>query len=364
MTEGINARFRGSLGRFSLDVAFSAPGRGISALFGPSGCGKTTVLRCVAGLQHLADGHLTVAGETWQDGARTVPVHRRPIGYVFQEASLFPHLSVRRNLLYGQRRALRQGAAEAVRFEEVAGLLGLERLLDRSPGHLSGGERQRVAIGRALLTQPRLLLMDEPLSALDRFSKEEILPYLEALHDTLSIPVLYVSHDLAEVERLADHLVLLQGGRVVAAGPLAELQADPQLPLARLPEAGVVLQARVRDYDRTYGLTTLESAGGDLVVPGELGPAGTPRRVRIVASDVSLTRQRHLDSSILNRLPAVIVGTDGGGGVMVTVALQLGEGGGERLLARITRRSWDGLGLGAGDRVYAQVKSVALLQDE
>ncbi|MBF0374662.1 MAG: molybdenum ABC transporter ATP-binding protein [Alphaproteobacteria bacterium] len=358
---GISARFRGTVGRFALDVAFEAPARGVTALFGPSGCGKTTVLRCVAGLQHLPDGHLTVGGVVWQDGRRSQPTHARPIGFVFQDASLFPHLSVRANLTYGQSRAARQGAAEVVRFDEVVALLGLEPLLDRSPLRLSGGERQRVAIGRALLSRPGLLLMDEPLSALDRFSKDEILPYLEALHG-LSIPVLYVSHDVAEVERLADHLVLLDQGRVIAAGPLEQLQADPALPLARLPEAGVVLHATVTDHDPDYGLTTLAFDGGVLVVPGRLGEAGTARRARIAAADVSLTRQPPRESSILNCLPARIDGSGPRDGVMIEVVLGLGrEGRGERLLARITRRSWDALGLAVGDAVYAQVKSVALL---
>lgn len=359
---GLTARFRGTIGKFALDIAFTAPGRGITALFGPSGCGKTTVLRCVAGLQRLRDGYLSVAGEVWQDGARGWPTHRRPIGYVFQEASLFPHLSVRSNLLYGRRRALQSGAVEAVQLDEVVALLGLERLLARTPEHLSGGERQRVAVGRALLTQPRLLLMDEPLSALDRFSKDEILPYLEALHDTLSIPVLYVSHDIAEVERLADHLVLLQSGRVVAAGPLDEVQSDPALPIARLPDAGVVLHAQVATHDTDYGLTTLSFPGGRITVPGVLGAPGTPHRLRVVAADVSLSRQPPQDSSILNVLPARILEADGRDGVMVTVVLRLGGDGGERLLARITRRSWDLLRLAVGEPVYAQVKSVSLLQ--
>jgi molybdate transport system ATP-binding protein len=360
---GISARFRGTLGKFALDVAFTAPARGVTALFGPSGCGKTTVLRCVAGLQHLADGHLSVGGEVWQDGPRARPPHRRAIGYVFQEASLFPHLTVRENLLYGQSRAAKDGAARAVRTDETVALLGLERLLDRSPRHLSGGERQRVAIGRALLAQPSVLLMDEPLSALDRFSKNEILPYLETLHDALAIPVLYVSHDIAEVERLADHMVLLRDGQVLAAGRIEDLQADPSLPLARMPDAGVILHTTVRGYDPVYGLTTLAFPGGELVLPGHLGQPGTPRRARIVASDVSLARRRVPESSILNSLPARIVATDiQDGAVMVNVVLRLGEDGtSERLLARITRRSWDTLRFEVGDLVFAQVKSIALL---
>jgi len=373
-SSGICVRLRADLGAFRLDVAFDAPSQGVTALFGPSGCGKTTVLRCVAGLQHLPGGYLSVGGDVWQDGTRTKPPHTRAIGYVFQEASLFPHLCVRDNLLYGQRRAMKADAepsAEgppvpgAVGFDDVVALLGLAHLLERATPYLSGGERQRVAIGRALLSRPRLLLMDEPLAALDRASRDEILPYLEALHDSLAIPVLYVSHDLAEVERLADTLVLLRSGTVLASGPLEEIQSDPTLPLARLPEAGVILHTTVTGHDPGYGLTTLAFDGGELLVPGRVGAIATAHRARIVASDVSVTRHPAVESSILNCLPARIVGTDAPSGVqdgvMVHVVLGLGpEGAGARLLARITRRSWDILGLALGDRVYAQVKSIAL----
>lgn len=219
----INAAFRGRLGSFTLDAELSLPATGVTAIFGPSGCGKTSVARCIAGLQRMADGFCAVDGEVWQDGSSFRPVHRRPIGYVFQEASLFPHLSVRRNLLFGAPKAARAQIA----FSEVVELLGLAALLDRSPYRLSGGERQRVAIGRALLSQPKLLLMDEPLSALDRTTKDEILPFLERLHETLSLPILYISHDMAEIERFADHLVLMEQGRVVGSGPLHSLHPIP-----------------------------------------------------------------------------------------------------------------------------------------
>ena len=357
----ITARFRGALGAFALDIAFEAPMQGVTALFGPSGSGKTTVLRCVAGLQRLADGRLSIGGELWQDGSAFRPPWERAIGYVFQEASLFPHLSVRRNLLYGHRRALRGGAKAATRFEEVVALLGIEPLLERAPLRLSGGERQRVAIGRALLAQPRLLLMDEPLAGLDRFSKDEILPYLEALHAALSIPILYVSHDLAEVERLADHLVLLEAGRTVAAGALQDLQADPALPVARLPEASVALTATVAGYDPEYALTTLELEGGTILVPGECGPGGRVRRIRVRASDVSLAREPSTTSTILNILPAVVAAAEAQGPAQMNVVVRLGAAGqGARLLARITRRSWVTLGLRPGDRIHAQIKSIAL----
>ena len=358
----MEARFRGALGSFALDVAFTAPARGVTALFGPSGCGKTSVLRCVAGLQRL-DGRFALDGEAWQDGALFRPVHERPIGYVFQEASLFPHLSVRANLLYGHRRTVGRGVPETIRVDEVIGLLGLGRLFDREPHHLSGGERQRVAIGRALLSQPRLLLMDEPLAALDRFSKDEILPYLERLHDALSVPVLYVSHDLAEVERLADHLVLLRGGRVLASGPVQELQADPSLPIARMPEAGVTLPAVVEGHEPAYGLTALTLQGGRLLVPGNLGPVGAARRVRIAASGVSLARRPPEDSTILNALPARILSAEPQDAVQMMVVVSLGDGG-ARMLARVTRKSWDALGLAPGQAVFVQIKGVALIHQD
>ena len=359
---GLVARFRGALGAFRLDVAFEAPPRGVTALFGPSGCGKTTILRAVAGLQRFPDGHFALDGDVWQDGAAFRPVHRRPLGYVFQEASLFPHLTVRRNLDYGRRRALKAGAAEAIRFDDVVDLLGLARLLDRAPLALSGGERQRVSLGRALLSQPRLLLMDEPLSALDRFAKEDILPYFERLRDSLGLPTLYVSHDIAEVERLADHAVLLEAGRVTAAGSLAELQTRPDLPLARMPEAAATLAAEVVAYDAADDLTTLAVRGARLLVPGGFGPPGGLRRVRIAGADVAVVRDPPRASSILNLPPARIVEAAPYGAGMMTVVLALGpDGDGARILARITRRSWRQLDLAPGAPVFAQIKGVALV---
>jgi molybdate transport system ATP-binding protein len=216
----IEAQFKGRLGDFTLDVAFAVPAQGVTVLFGPSGCGKTTLLRCVAGLEHLT-GSLVVAGETWQDAARLLPPYRRPVGYVFQEASLLPHLSVRRNLLFGFRRV--QGD-RPIALDQVVALLGLEPLLERGVSRLSGGERQRVAIGRALLSQPRLLLMDEPLASLDQARKAEVLPYLERLHEELAIPILYVTHDPVEARRLGDRMIVMGDGR---AGPAIDLSADP-----------------------------------------------------------------------------------------------------------------------------------------
>jgi molybdate transport system ATP-binding protein len=360
---GIEAQFRDRLGGFTLDVGFAAPPVGVTALFGPSGCGKTTVLRCIAGLHRAEEGRLSLGRAAWQDKALFLPPHQRPVGYVFQEASLFAHLDVRANLLFGYRRAVRPGGpAPALAIDEVVDLLGLGRLLGRAPRHLSGGERQRVAIGRALLSQPAILLMDEPLSALDRRSKDEILPFLERLHEALAIPALYVSHDIAEVERLADHLVLMEAGRVVAQGPLADLQADPALPLARNRGAALSLEARVAGHDPSYGLLTLEVPGGRLVVPGGPAEVGETRRLRIQAGDVSLALAPPVASSIANVLPACVLSISDTNPAERTIVLGLGEDGtGARILARITRRSCEQLGITAGLVLYAQIKGAAML---
>lgn len=356
---GIEIAFAGALGGFRLDAAFVAPVRGVTALFGPSGCGKTAVLRCIAGLTRLGAGTCVVDGETWQDRATFLPTWRRAIGYVFQEASLFPHLNVRRNLLYGAPTV--PGPRDAIGFDEVVDLLGLDGLLDRSPRNLSGGERQRVAIGRALLSRPKLLLMDEPLSALDRLTKDEILPFLEKLHARLSLPVIYVSHDMNEIEHLADHLVLMRAGRVVASGDLSALQSDPDLPLALSREAAVNFDAIVESYDAAYGLLALGIDGGRLLAPAAPHPAGSHRRLRIAASDVSLLVGPRQESSILNILPARILDRRPIGQNEMIVVLGLGvDGAGARLLARITRRSWERLGLAEGREILAQVKGVSL----
>ena len=354
----IEARFSGALGQFRLEAGFEVPSRGVTALFGPSGCGKTTILRCIAGLLRLRDGVLRIDGESWQEGRRFLPPHRRAVGYVFQEASLFQHLSVRDNLVFGQRRVR---GAQRIDLDAVVELLGIAPLLGRPVTRLSGGERQRVAIGRALLSQPRLLLMDEPLSALDRFSKDEILPYLERLHAELSIPVIYVSHDIAEVERLADTLVLVEAGRVRAAGPVADLLADPALPLMHMPQPAAVVEGEVEAVDHAYDLSQLRVPGGRLLTPGDLGPVGARRRLRIPASDVSLGRHAPLDTTILNALPARILGAEREAGAQVTVRLGLGpDGSGAVLLARVSRKSWDRLALHPGELVVARIKAVAL----
>ena len=358
----IQAGFRGNLGPFSLDASFVVPARGVTAIFGASGSGKTTVARCLAGLHHLPGSFCAVDGDIWQDDTTFRKTHQRPIGYVFQEASLFSHLTVRRNLLYGAPNDVQTPSHNGIGFDEVIELLGLARLLDRSPHNLSGGERQRAAIGRALLSQPKLLLMDEPLSALDLTTKSEILPFLERLHARLSLPMFYISHDMSEIERLADNLILMQHGKVVGVGPLQVLQSDPSLPLAGTRDAAVSLDATVEARDSGYGLLTLRVAGGRLLVPAPPIAAGTPQRVRIAASDVSIARTAPDASSILNVLPARIVSNSPLGQAEVVVVLALGaDGSGAPLLARITRRSWDQLGLAEAVSVFAQVKGVSLV---
>ncbi|MDR0716878.1 MAG: molybdenum ABC transporter ATP-binding protein [Azoarcus sp.] len=355
----MEARFRLDYPDFTLDVDLRLPETGITAVFGPSGSGKSTLLRCVAGLERAPGGFLALAGETWQDESRKffLPTHKRPLGIVFQEASLFPHLSVRKNLEYGMKRAGNRGEG----FDAMLALLGIRALLERAPEGLSGGERQRVAIARALLTRPRLLLMDEPLAALDLKRKLEILPYLEKLHDELSIPVLYISHAPDEVARLADHLVLIDNGRAAASGPLVETLARLDLPHAPGDDPGVVLETTVAGHEAD-GLTRLEFPGGALYVSRRDKPPGSHVRCRIHASDVSLALAAHGDSSILNILPATVVAVapiPPSGHALVQLKLR-GDNA-PLLLARITERSRAALDIAPGREIVAQIKAVALL---
>jgi len=343
---------------FAMQVSLELPGRGVTALFGHSGSGKTTILRAVAGLERHANGYLEVNGDVWQDDARGiyVPTHRRALGYVFQEASLFSHLSVRGNLDFVLKRTSNQGSAL---FDHVLVLLGIAHLLDRRTTDLSGGERQRVAIARALLTQPKILLMDEPLAALDGKRKEEVLPYLERIHAELDIPMLYVSHSAEEVARLADHVVLLDDGKVLASGPAADTLARIDLSMGLEVDAGVLVEGIVKAVDDAYELLQLDAAGGALYVAHAALALGTHLRLRILARDVSLALVRPTDSSVLNQLQATVVAT-WPASTPAHVIVKL-DAGGTALLARITRRSHDQLGLAIGKAVWAQVKAVALL---
>ena len=358
MTFQISAKFRVDRKEFKLDVNLSLPGCGVTALFGHSGSGKTTCLRAMAGLERSPDGYFALGDEVWQDEScgLFVPPHQRALGVVFQEASLFPHLSVRGNMEFGQKIA----SPTATRFAlpEIAEWLGIDHLLDRSPSELSGGERQRIAIARALLAGPKILLMDEPLAALDLKRKLEILPYLERLHDELAIPIIYVSHAPDEVARLADHLVLLDAGSVVASGTLNEVLSRIDLPAAFADDAGVVIEASVAEHE-TDDLTRLEFPGGSIYVSQRREPVGTPLRCRIHARDVSLALVPQTETSILNCVSAVVVDlapTDTPGHVLVKLDVA-----GAPLLARITRRSADKLGIQPGLALSAQIKAVALL---
>ena len=344
---------------FTLDVDLQLPGRGVTALFGPSGCGKTTCLRAIAGLTRAQPGRVEVNGEVWQDDAQGIwrATHERALGYVFQEASLFDHLNVHGNIAYGQKRT--PPARRKVALEQAVELLGIGHLMQRKPQALSGGERQRVAIARALATSPRLLLMDEPLAALDAQRKAEVLPYLEKLHRTLDIPVLYVSHSIDEVARLAEHLVLLQDGAVRAQGRTDELIVRLDLPLAHGDAAATVIEGTVLQHDAHDHITTVGFNGGQLqlVSPTPRAP-GEPLRLRVQARDVSLARAPASDTSILNILPATVAQMveDSPGQCMVAL-----DAGATRLLARVTQRSAQALALAPGRAVFAQVKGVAIV---
>jgi molybdate transport system ATP-binding protein len=354
------------LGAFDLDTAFET-GPGLTALFGPSGVGKSTILNLVAGLVRPEAGHIEVGGVTLYD-SRTrqslAPEHRHA-GYIFQEGRLFPHLSVRQNLLYGQ--ALRDPAQRSLSFDDAVAFLGIENLLERGTRTLSGGEAQRIAIGRALLAAPRFLLMDEPLSSLDHARRAEIMAVIRALRDRFALPILYVSHDLSEVEELADFLVLLDPpGRVSRTGPLQALLGDLAGPLARRPDAASVLDVTVTAYDARYDLTETVSTGQCLFLPGQWGAPGATRRLRVRAADVSLARAAPQASSILNIVPMSVSGAEtlDAGQVLVLLELRGASPGAFRLLARITRKSWDGLGLAPGVSVFAQIKGMALLGEQ
>ncbi|MCB8748023.1 molybdenum ABC transporter ATP-binding protein [Rhodoferax sp. U2-2l] len=353
---GIQARFHLDWPGFVLDVDLDLPARGVTALFGHSGSGKTTLLRCIAGLERARQGRLVVNDEVWQDTHHWLPTHQRPLGYVFQEASLFAHLSVLGNLRYGLRRTR---GPQRVSLEQAIALLGIGHLLARMPDRLSGGERQRVSMARALSLSPRLLLMDEPLAALDLARKQEILPYLERLHAELDIPVLYVSHSPDEVARLADHIVVLKDGRAVAAGPLAQTLARLDLPIHLGEDAGVVLDATVAERDAHWHLARVSFPGGHLWVRDGGHALGQSVRVRILARDVSIALHPVTGTSIQNCLSATVdqLAHDHHPALSL-VRLTVGA---SPVLARLTRRAAAELALASGQRVWVQIKAVALI---
>ena len=355
----IRAVFKRVTGDFTLDVSLSLPRRGVTAIFGPSGSGKTTILRCMAGLERAPNGFLCVNGEVWQDDAKGVfkPVHTRSLGYVSQSANLFAHLSVQGNLEYGLRRI--PMAERKAPLGEIIELLGIKNLLARQPRSLSGGESQRVAIARALATSPQLLLMDEPLAALDVQRKADVLPYLESLHTQLDIPVLYVSHAPDEVARLDDHLILMDAGRVTASGPTRELMTRMDLPLAHGDAAAAIIDAVVTRIEPQFHMSHAEFAGGQISVLNPSLQVGQRIRVRVLARDVSLTLERQQGTSVLNIFAAMVSGISADSPGQVMVALNAG---GSMLLARITQKSLERLLLQPGSPVFAQVKGVAVLR--
>lgn len=363
VTAAIQAQFShafaiGQHRTFSLDVELSLPAKGITAIFGESGSGKTTLLRCIAGLEKVQQGSCTVRGDVWQSTETFVPTHRRPLAYVFQEASLFPHLTAFGNLRYAMKRS--DSTVSEQDFDRIVALMGIARLDNQYPDQLSGGERQRVAIARALLIKPRLLLMDEPLASLDAMRKREIMPYLEKLHDELELPILYVTHSLDEVARLADYLVVLEQGRILAQGSLSDVLGSIDLPLPLGEENGIVVDASVVERDLAWHLVRAQFAGGELWVKDSGDAIGQHIRIRILARDVSLALESHDDTSILNRLPSEVVEIqDDSDEAMALIRLAVGS---TTIIARVSRRSVDKLQLGPGSKVWAQIKSVAILR--
>ena len=353
--EGIAARFKLGWPRFTLDVDLELPGKGVIALFGRSGSGKTTLLRCIAGLERAPQGRLVVNGDTWQDAGRWVPTHQRPLGYVFQEASLFPHLTVMGNLQYGLRRA---GSSQSSVLDHAIELLGIRHLLDRKPDRLSGGERQRVGIARALAADPKLLLMDEPLASLDSGRKSEILRYIERLREEVRIPIVYVSHAIDEVTRLADTLVLISDGQVTGVGSVPDLTSrlDLRSQIGRY-EGGAIIEARVAGQDLATGIARLEFDGGALLTSDVDALVGERVRVRIRARDVSIALEPPRSISVLNILPGVVaeIGEDAASSADVRISV-----GATSIIARITRHSVQSLRLAPGVPVYALVKAVSL----
>jgi molybdate transport system ATP-binding protein len=354
----IEIRVAKTIGSFAVDAEFAAPDRGVTALFGRSGSGKTTIVNLIAGIVKPDAGRISIGSRVYFDSAHgiDVPVERRRLGYVFQDSRLFPHLTVRSNLRYGLDRS--PASEKPIAFDQVVDVLGVRGILGRRPHGLSGGERQRVALGRALLAQPQLLLMDEPLAALDAPRKAEILPYIERLRDEFDTPIVYVSHSLDEVIRLADTLVVVSDGAIAASGDLSEImsRADLQHLLGRF-ESGSVLECSVKRHDPHYQLTTLSFADGELLVPMIELEEGARVRARIRARDVSLSRTRADETSISNRLPGVIAGLLARDGPYLDVTVSLGT---TSVRALITGDSWERLRLQVGQPIWVMVKAVAL----
>ena len=346
--------------QFSLDVALKLPASGISVIYGPSGSGKTTLLRCLAGLETQARGRVQVGQELWQDSSRGLhlPTHRRSLGYVFQEASLFQHLNVRENMAFGLKHSQAPDGTE--RLEQMSQWLGLSHLMQRQTDQLSGGERQRVAIARALLTQPRVLLLDEPLTALDPARRLDVMPWLLRLREQLQVPMVWVTHSVDELTRLGDHLVVMDQGRVSMSGPLAETWVQLRAPLLPEAEQGALLVGRVHHIDGRWRLAQVDVAGSSLWVQDQGLSVSQTIRLRLLARDLSISTQEPTHTSIQNHWPVQIVDVqEQDHPAQCLVRLQHAGG---MLLARITHRAWDQLQLQVGQQVWAQFKSVAVVR--
>ena len=352
-------RFQLTYDDFNLNVDLQLPSTGVTVLFGPSGSGKTTLLRCIAGLEKAPIGYFEINGQCWQDSANNhfVPTYQRKLGYVFQEANLFPHLSVLGNLQFGLKRQT-QAKITSIEFQDLINLLGIEHLLTRQPDRLSGGEKQRVAIARALLLKPDLLLMDEPLAALDEPRKREILPYLIRLHQQLSIPVIYVTHSLQEVAQLADTIVVMEAGKLLASGGLTETFNRIDLPFAKDKAASSVWQVSLISHETDYHLSCVAINDNILSLPLINADIGTKLRIQIYARDVSITLGAPTATSILNILPAVVKELNNTDNGQCTVGLKVGK---QTLLAHITQKSAQQLALKAELSVYVQIKGTSLL---
>ena len=339
-----------------LDFKADFPATGITVLYGASGAGKTTLLRAIAGLEMVEKGYIQVGSDTWQSDELFIPTHKRSLGYVFQESSLFNHLRIKANLDYAYKRSIK---SDPKFYAQIIELLGLEPLLNRFPAQISGGERQRVAIARALLVRPNFLLMDEPLASLDEARKQEILPYFERIHREFEFPILYVTHSMNELMRLADHVLVMDQGQLLKQGDPVQVFSQGET-LDQEEDAGVLLQGRVVQHDRQWHLALMQLSGGELWVRDTGYAEGDIMRARVQARDVSLSLSPHSDSSILNRLAVEVVNIkDSSDPAVAQIQVKAGE---DYLLARITRKSVNQLGLKVGMSLWAQIKSAAVIR--
>tara|TARA_S200000501_G_scaffold190210_1_gene179057 strand:+ start:44291 stop:45358 length:1068 start_codon:yes stop_codon:yes gene_type:complete len=352
----ISARFLINRGDFSLDIDLDINAKGIISIYGPSGSGKTTLLRTLAGLEKGDNGYIQIGNQIWQDKTNYISTHKRAVGFVTQESSLFPHLNVKKNIEYGFKRI--HNREKNISVNQIVSLLEINHLLERNPKNLSGGEKQKVAIAQAIALNPNLLLLDEPLSALDESNKKEIFPYLKLINKNLNLPVIYVTHDRNEIIALTDIIILLDHGKIKATGQIKDLFSSLELSFAHEKDALTIIEADVIENDKSYGLTILKFKGGRFIINSKPLQVGTKVRLQVFARDISITLQKQRDTSILNILPVIIDDLSVENDSVVTIRLMANE---TPLLARLTRKSVEELNLKPKDKVFAQVKTIALL---